>query len=90
MLVSHIPQLVTHGKAVSVVKSDLSKITARKDIISNKQFLAQTIYRQVLIVVNKFCLFSYHQLGIEILILKFHFRINNSMWKKIFQVTDSE
>ena len=52
--VKHIAQLVTHGKTVKIAKSVLCKIIARKDIIFNKQFRAPTIYRQVLIFVDKF------------------------------------
>ena len=39
-------------------KSVLCKIISRKDIISNKQFRAPTIYRQVLIFVDKFCCYK--------------------------------
>ena len=53
--VRHIVQLVTHGKTVKIAKPILCKIIARKDIIFNKQFRAPTIYRQVLIFVDKFC-----------------------------------
>ena len=53
--VRHIAQLVTHGKTVRIVKSVLCKIIVRNDIIFNKQFRAPTIYRQVLIFVDKFC-----------------------------------
>ena len=35
--------------------------------MQNKQFWAPTIYRQVLIFVNKFCWFSFHQLQIGVL-----------------------
>ena len=53
--VRHIAQLVTQGKTVKIVKSALFKVIARKDIIFNKQFGAPTIYRQILIFVDKFC-----------------------------------
>ena len=53
--VKHIAQLMIHGKSVRIAKSVLCNIIARKDIISNKQFRALTIYRQVLIFVDKFC-----------------------------------
>ena len=55
--VRHIAQLVTHGKTVKIAKFILCKIMSRnlKDIIFNKQFRAPTIYRQVLIFVDKFC-----------------------------------
>ena len=39
-------------------KSVLCKIISRKGIISNKQFRAPTIYRQVLIFVDKFCCYK--------------------------------
>ena len=60
-------QLVTHCKTVKIAKFVLCKIIARKDIISNKQFRAPTIYRQVLIFVYIFCLFFFHQLQIGVL-----------------------
>ena len=53
--VRHIAQLVTQGKTVKIAKSVLCKMIASKDIILNKQFRAPTIYRQVLIFVDKFC-----------------------------------
>ena len=43
------------------------QIIARKDIIFNKQFREPTIYRQVLIFVDKFCWFFFHQLQIGVL-----------------------
>ena len=51
--VRHIAQLVTHGKTVRIAKSVLCKIISHKDIISNKEFRAPTIYCQVLIFVDK-------------------------------------
>ena len=36
----------------------LCKTISRKGIISNKQFRAPTIYRQVLIFVDKFCCYK--------------------------------
>ena len=65
--VRHIAQLVTQGKTVKIVKSVLFKVIARKDIIFNKQFGAPTIYRQILIFVDKFCWFFFHQLQIGVL-----------------------
>ena len=65
--VRHIAQLVTHGKTVEVAKSVLCKIIARKDIIFNKQFRAPIINRQVLIFVDKFCWFFFHQLQVGVL-----------------------
>ena len=50
-----------------IVKSVLCKIIVRNDIIFNKQFRAPTIYRQVLIFVDKFCWFFFHQLQIGVL-----------------------
>ena len=55
LAVRHIAQLVAHGKTENFELPVLCKIIARKDIIFNKQFRAPTIYRQVLIFVNKFC-----------------------------------
>ena len=52
--VRHIAQQVTHGKTVKTAKSVLCKVIARKVLIFNKQFRAPTIYRQVLIFVDKF------------------------------------
>ena len=65
--VRNMAQLVTHGKTVRIVKSVLCKIIVRNDIIFNKQFRAPTIYRQVLIFVDKFCWFFFHQLQIGVL-----------------------
>ena len=65
--VRHIAQLVTHGKTVRIRKCVLYKIISGKDIISNKQFRAPTIYHQVLIFVDKFCWFFFHQLQIRVL-----------------------
>ena len=65
--VRHIAQLVTHGKTVRIVKSVLCKIIVRNDIIFNKQFRAPTIYRQVLIFVDKFCWFFFQQLQVGVL-----------------------
>ena len=53
-------QLVTHGKTVKIAKPVLKKIF-------NKQFRAPTIYRQVLIFVDKFCWFFFHHLQIGVL-----------------------
>ena len=53
--VRHIDQLETHDETVKIVNSVLCKIIAGKDIILNKQFRAPTIYRQVLIFVDKCC-----------------------------------
>ena len=39
-------------------KSVLCKIISCKDIISNKQFRVPTIYRQVLIFIDKFCCYK--------------------------------
>ena len=55
--VRHIAQLVTHGKTVRIAKSVLCKIISPKYINSNKHFRAQ-----VLIFVDKFCWFFFHQL----------------------------
>ena len=59
--VRHVGQLVTPGKIARIAKSILCKIIARKDIISNEQFPTSTVYRQLLIFVDKFCLIFYHQ-----------------------------
>ena len=50
----HTDQLVTHGKTARVAKSVLYKIISPKDLISNEQFRMSTIYRQILIFVDKF------------------------------------
>ena len=60
--VRHKAQLVTHGKTVRISKSVLCKIISPKYINSNKHFRALTVYRQVLIFVDKFCWFFFHQL----------------------------
>ena len=60
-------QLVTHGKTAKIAKSVLRKIIARKGIILNKQLRVPPIYRQVLVFVDKFCWFFFHQLQIEFL-----------------------
>ena len=67
LAVRHIAQLVRHGKTVKIAKSVLCKIIAREDIIFNKQFRAPTIYHQVLIFIDKFCCFFFHQLQIGVL-----------------------
>ena len=59
--VRHIAQLVAHGKTARIAKSVLCKIVSRKDIISNKQFRAPTIYCQVLIFVDKLYWFFFHR-----------------------------
>ena len=65
--VRHIAQLVTHSKTVKIAKSVLFKKIARKDIIFKKQFRPLTIYRQVLIFVDKFCWFFFPQLQVRVL-----------------------
>ena len=67
--VRHIAQLVTHGKTVKIAKSVLCKIIARnrRDIIFNKQFWAPTIYRLVLMFVDRFCWFFFHYLQLGVL-----------------------
>ena len=67
MSVRHIALLVIHGKTVRIAKSVLCEIIAHKDIVFNKQFRVPTIYRQVLIFVDKFCWFFFHQLQIGVL-----------------------
>ena len=62
-----IAQLVRHGKTVKIAKSVLCKIISCEDIIFNKQFRAPTIYRQVLIFLDKFCRFFFHQLQVGVL-----------------------
>ena len=52
---------------MKIAKPLLCQIIAGKDIIFNKQFRAPTIYRQVLIFVDRFCWFFFHQLQIGVL-----------------------
>ena len=52
---------------MKIAKSILCKIITRKDLISNKQFRPPTNYSQVLISVDKFCWFFFHQLQIGVL-----------------------
>ena len=52
---------------MKIAKSVLCKIISCEDIIFNKQFRAPTIHRQVLIFVDKFCWFFFHQLQAGVL-----------------------
>ena len=60
---------MTHGKTVKIAKCVLCKIIARnrRDIIFSKQFWAPTIYRQVLMFVDRFCWFFFHHLQLGVL-----------------------
>ena len=52
---------------MKIAQSVLCKIIAHKNIIFNKQFWAPIIYRQVLIFVDKFCWFFFHQVQVGVL-----------------------
>ena len=64
--VMYTDQVVTQGTAVKVAKSVLYKIIFCKNVISNEWFRAPTTYRQILIFIDKFCWFFYHQPELEV------------------------